>query len=184
MATLSRCRRSAVVVKQRPDDTRLRKFVWTTFSAQGRTPINNTAADATLAGGNSCKPIAPRARTVLDGVQQPAPGGSLYGAGGLALQQRREPGRPGHQQTGQPTSGRVTHRMAWCWLRYQPDSALTRWFNGVIPSRSANTPVTTEPSARPSRLKAKGAFPWRRPLTTTARCVPGRYPRSSRALTH
>jgi transposase len=41
---------------------------------------------------------------------QPTPSGCLYGAGGPALRQRPEPGRPGHQQTGQPTSARVTGR--------------------------------------------------------------------------
>jgi len=49
-------------------------------------------------------------RPVLEGVQQPAPGGCLYGAGGPALRRRREPSRPEHQQTGQPTSVRITGR--------------------------------------------------------------------------
>ncbi len=34
----------------------------------------------------------------------------LYWAGAAALRQQREPSRPGHQQTGQPTRARVTGR--------------------------------------------------------------------------
>src|ERR1700726_4453703 len=52
----------------------------------------------------------PRAGVVLEGVQQPAPGGGVRRAGAAALRQRREPYRSGHQQAGQPAGARVTGR--------------------------------------------------------------------------
>ena len=62
-------------------------------------------------------------------LRQPARTGRLPGAGAHALCQRRQPDRAGHQQGRQQASAWLLVELAWGWLRLQPDSALTQWFN-------------------------------------------------------
>ena len=54
--------------------------------------------------------VATRARTVLAGLRQPPRSRGVRRAGATAVRQWRESGRPGDQQTGQPTGARVTGR--------------------------------------------------------------------------
>jgi transposase len=81
------------------------------------------------------------ASAVLAGVTQPAPGRCLCRTGAAALRQRQEPGRPGISRQGDRRVRALLVEMAWSWLRYQPGSALTQWFNqrtqGTGPNRRA-----------------------------------------------
>ena len=61
--------------------------------------------------------VAPRARAVLAGVQQPPPGRCVRRTGAAAVRQRREPGRSGHQQVS------MTSREAEGWPAVKESNA-------------------------------------------------------------
>ena len=62
-------------------------------------------------------------------LSQPARGGRLSRADALALRQRESETEQGISKAGNRRVRTLMVELAWSWLRYQPQSELSQWFN-------------------------------------------------------